>query len=334
MNTSGSRVKSVFERYFIEYIELWLSGLGVVLIWAIPQLITPEEGDRWRTTAITAILIGVIHGVIFWIIRRRRQKIKAHAQELIEQENARLEQRVWERTDQVRRLASELGMAEQRERHRLAVVLHDHVQQLLFSIQMRVQSLVRGTSHEAVAPDVEAMNNILGKAIDSTRELSLELSPPVLAGEGLDQALQWLAFHMSGLHQIDIRFENHAANAQVDEAMRVLLFQVVRELLARAVEDLRQSQQARNQLVSIMLEDNPDELKISVQGLQAHLEERSSPGGHRNIERLRERLYFVGGLVEEYHHAGQLPAIVITAPRSTQPPVGWREDSNVQRLHR
>lgn len=334
METSGSRIKSAIDRYFVEYIELWLSALGVLLIWAIPQLITPEEGDRWRTTAITAILVGVIHGVIFWIVRRRRQRIKAHAQEMIEQENARLEERVGERTNQVRRLASELGMAEQRERHRLAVVLHDHVQQLLFSIQMRVQSLVRGTSREAVAPDVQAINNILGKAIDSTRELSLELSPPVLAGEGLDQALQWLAYHMSGLHYLDIRFENHATDAQVDEAMRVLLFQVVRELLASAADDVPHIKPDRYPPVTVMLEDDPDELTITVQGLRTDVEEGSATGAHHRVDRLRERLYFVGGSVEEYHRAGQSLAIVITAPRSMQPPGGWREDSNVQRLHR
>jgi two-component system CheB/CheR fusion protein len=314
--------QTIFERVFLEYIELWLSALGLVLIWAIPQLLTPTEGDRWRITAITAIAIGIIHGILFWIVRRRRQKIKAQTHALIEQENARLEERVSERTCQLRNLAAELAMAEQRERHRLAVVLHDQLQQLLFSIQMRVQSLVKNSSGKAVVPGIDTVNMLLGKAIASTRNLSLELSPPVLAGEGLDQALQWLTFHMSDLHQLDVRFEARAEDPDVDEAMRVLLFQVVRELLASA------GGSSREEHVVVTLEDDPGHVKIYVEGVDLGLGRQPASGGSAAaLERLRKRLYFVGGQVEEQSQPGQAPRITITAPKTTQPPANRKQDN-------
>ena len=59
--------------------------------------------------------------------------------------NDTLERRVAERTEEARRLsmrlralAAELGQVEQRERRRLAQVLHDHVQQLIVAAQMRL----------------------------------------------------------------------------------------------------------------------------------------------------------------------------------------------------
>lgn len=313
---SESTLKSALDRIFVEHIELWLSALGLLFIWVIPELLSPLSQNRWRTTAFTAIAVGIIHGVIFWVVRRRRQRIKAQAQAIVEQENARLEERVQERTEQLRRLAAELGMAEQRERHRLAVLLHDQVQQLLFSVQMQLQSLLPG---EAAVPEIGAVNRLLGKAIASTRDLSVDLSPPVLAGEGLDQALQWLALHMDESRGLKVSFENRAADTNVDEAMRVLLFQVVKELLSGAAADRQPV---------IVLEDRPDRILICIKGLGASSTPPgagladSAPAGPDGavLSRLRERLYFVGGTIDVQSQSQPCNGIAIMAPRATEPP--------------
>ena len=39
----------------------------------------------------------------------------------------------------MRELASALALAEQRERRRISQILHDHVQQILYRVQMRTQ---------------------------------------------------------------------------------------------------------------------------------------------------------------------------------------------------
>ncbi len=58
-------------------IELLLSGLGLVVILAVPAVLRPEPRDWWRVTAITAIAVGVLHGVLFWLIRRRQRQARA-----------------------------------------------------------------------------------------------------------------------------------------------------------------------------------------------------------------------------------------------------------------
>ena len=66
--TSGNR--------FVDNIELWLSGAGIVVILGVPYLLNPSPSEFWRVAAITAIGVGLLHGVIFWVIRRRQRTIR------------------------------------------------------------------------------------------------------------------------------------------------------------------------------------------------------------------------------------------------------------------
>lgn len=63
-------------RGFINHIELWLSAVALVLIFGIPVLAGPEGLAFWRLTAVIAIAVGSVHGVIFWVVRRRQRQIR------------------------------------------------------------------------------------------------------------------------------------------------------------------------------------------------------------------------------------------------------------------
>lgn len=67
-------------RHFLDNIELWLSAAGVGVILAAPALISPvTSGDYWRVVAVTAVSVGVLHGVIFWMVRRRQRQLRSAA---------------------------------------------------------------------------------------------------------------------------------------------------------------------------------------------------------------------------------------------------------------
>ena len=63
-------------RAFINHIELWLSGVALVLIFGIPAAVGPGALQFWRLTAIVAIAVGTLHGVLFWVVRRRQRQIR------------------------------------------------------------------------------------------------------------------------------------------------------------------------------------------------------------------------------------------------------------------
>jgi signal transduction histidine kinase len=249
---------------FLDHIELWLSAFGLFVIWAVPSLFAPDE-TAWKVTALTAIIVGTLHGILFWVVRRRREKIRADASARIEALNRTLEKRVEERTRQVRDLASKLTMAEQKERRRIAQILHDELQQRLYGIQMKITFLLqdgaelvagqeehspskqpkrgeqaeRGEQTESLdqlLQHAEEVYKWIDDAIKTTRQLSVDLSPPVLKGEGLTDTLLWLTTQMKELHDLEIELKAEQAFHLPDHDMRVLLFNVVRELLVNVAK--------------------------------------------------------------------------------------------------
>lgn len=70
---------------FVNHIELWLSSVALVLIFGIPAVAGPSGVDFWRLTAIIAIAVGTIHGVIFWVVRRRQRQIRRDSIRKIQQ---------------------------------------------------------------------------------------------------------------------------------------------------------------------------------------------------------------------------------------------------------
>ncbi|HEX2995711.1 MAG TPA: PAS domain-containing protein, partial [Anaerolineales bacterium] len=140
---------------------------------------------------------------------------------------------------QVRALASELTVAEQAERHRVAQILHDDLQQRIFAIQMQLGFLkdaYEKNDLKAFEADFPQMETWLAEAIQVTRQLSVDLSPPILRGEGLVEAILWLASQMKDQYGLEVDIEANGESGQIDEKLRVLVFYAVRELLFNVVK--------------------------------------------------------------------------------------------------
>jgi hypothetical protein len=63
--------------FLLANIEIILSVLGLLIILAVPSIVNSQPDKFWEVTAITAVLVGLIHGIIFWLIRRRQRVIRA-----------------------------------------------------------------------------------------------------------------------------------------------------------------------------------------------------------------------------------------------------------------
>lgn len=70
---------------FIDHIELWLSGAGLVVIFGVPLLAGPSEHEFWQLIALLAVGVGVLHGFIFWAVRRRQRQIRRQSIHEIQQ---------------------------------------------------------------------------------------------------------------------------------------------------------------------------------------------------------------------------------------------------------
>jgi two-component system CheB/CheR fusion protein len=142
--------------------------------------------------------------------------------------------------EKIRSLAAELTIVEQEERHRISQVLHDDLQQRLFAIRAHLSMLKNENGAAAIHPEqninVDQIQSWLSEAINITRNLSVNLSPIVLQGDGLGEAVTWLASQMQEQHGLQVEVEATEDFNHMEEHMRVLLFQAIRELLFNVVK--------------------------------------------------------------------------------------------------
>ena len=160
----------------------------------------------------------------------RLQSLASHLERTVEE---RTEELV-ESQDRLRALAVELNLAEQRERKRIATEMHDHLQQLLVLGKLK---LAGGKRLAMGLPAVEKMihetDEVLAVALQYTRSLVAELSPPVLRDHGLGAGLRWLGGYMEK-YEMTVSVTVSEEEPTLPEDQAVLLFQSVRELLMNA----------------------------------------------------------------------------------------------------
>lgn len=137
----------------------------------------------------------------------------------------------------VRALTEALATAEQNERRRIAGILHDHLQQLVYGARVWAESLAaRDDVPEAATAVACRIVALLNDAMATTRSLTSTLDPPALRTKGLREALQWLARHFSRTHGFTVHLDLAGLPASSTEGMRTLVVTLVRELLFNAVK--------------------------------------------------------------------------------------------------
>jgi two-component system CheB/CheR fusion protein len=145
---------------------------------------------------------------------------------------------VAERTHQVEALTASLTLAEQQERQRVSHILHDDLQQLLYSLLMRMH-LVQRMAPADTAEQLCAIVAQLQQAVAVTRTLVTELNPPILATDGLPTALAWLADHMHQMYNLQVDLQVRSFCEPRNREIRTLLVQMVREVLFNVVKHSR-----------------------------------------------------------------------------------------------
>lgn len=136
---------------------------------------------------------------------------------------------------QLRQLATELTLAEQRERRRLARVLHDDLQQLMAAAKLRLAPL-RRDENESVRSAATEADGLLAQSIATSRTLAGELSPPILHDKGLVAAIEWLQRWMLEKHGLNIELSVDEEIVNMGEDVTAVMFHSVRELLFNCVK--------------------------------------------------------------------------------------------------
>jgi PAS domain S-box-containing protein len=216
------------------------------------------------------------------------------------------------RAEQLRRLTGELTLAEQRERRRVARVLHDHLQQLLVGARFRTSALGRGGGEGRVTRSAGEIEALLEEALAVSRTLTAELSPPILHEGGLGAGLGWLARWMGDRHGLTVDLSVEEPAQPLVDDVKVLLFESVRELLFNAVKHAA----ARTVNLDVSAADGMLGVTVadSGPGFDPAALGRLGESGGLGLFSIRERLGLIGGRVEIDSKPGQGSRIRLVVP--------------------
>ena len=236
----------------------------------------------------------------------------ARAEEEVRYLNATLEEQVSRRTEQVRHLSARLTRAEQEERRRIALVLHDDLQQQLAGLAITLGLLRRPSAPDPERALQAKAEEILADALALTRSLASELSPPALASKDFADTLRWLASRKQDQHQLDVAVEVDGACEVPDAGVRALLYHALRELLFNVVKHSgthRAEVHARRDGadVVVVVEDDGDGFDLA---------QAQADGGGLGLFSVRERIVMAGGRLDVDSESGRGTRVTMSLPAS------------------
>lgn len=245
--------------------------------------------EVWPLTlffALTGAAVGAVLGRLYHRLEEHRLRYQA----------------------QLRALAADISLVEERERRRLANELHEQVAQILATAQIRLGALTPEISSGSGQAALQEARDHVEESIRYIRSLTAELSPPVLYEMGFAAAVVWLARQIRDQHGIEVELQQHPIAWPPCDDRQILLYITVRDLLTYV------ARQAQPRVLKILMQPEGNHLRLRVEhdGVGVSDAGRDPPGFA--LFSIRERLDRIGGTVEVQSPPGQGTVITLSVP--------------------
>jgi len=162
----------------------------------------------------------------------------------------------------LRALAAELTLLEERERRVIATQLHDQLGAVLAMGKVKLATLLKAAAGTSFAAPLEEIHALVGEAVNETRSLTWELSPPVLYQLGLTAAIEWLCEETEKRNGLSVRFTQEGSPVELSDERRFLVFSAARELLLNVVKHA----EAKNVTIRLRWTDTAIESQVKDDG--------------------------------------------------------------------
>jgi signal transduction histidine kinase len=215
------------------------------------------------------------------------------------------------------RLYSQLCIkAQERERKRIALELHDDVAQPLLLLSQRLDMIASRPRTKLSQPfkeRVEELHILANEAIGRLRRCAQDLRPRILDDLGLIAALEWMADDLIKNQGIDARVEVMGTGQNLPDEVQLLLFRIAQE----ALSNIRRHAEASN--VWVTMEFGADKAILTVKDdgkgfkLPQRIEDLAGIG-KLGLAGMQERALLMGGQLRLQSEQGKGTTVVIETP--------------------
>ncbi len=304
------------------------------------------ESVLWKNKALGWTLLGIalaLEAVVIIlsvnIYRRKKSEAelenhKNHLEELVEQrtlelttanekmreeniERQKAENALRESEEILHQLSVRLLSAQEDERRRISVELHDELGQSLAALKLQLRALrskiTNGRAPEILVKECEELRDSINLIIENARRLSRDLSPVALDDLGIDPALDYLISNFSKLYHIDTRSDLIEINHFFDQNGQRMLYRILQEILNNigkhsGADHVFFQIEKKGGNVLLLVKDNGcgfDSAKV--------LNRKSLESG-MGLTAMAERVRTLGGTMEIYSELEQGTEIVVSVP--------------------
>ena len=214
---------------------------------------------------------------------------------------------------QLRSLASELSLVEERQRRCIATELSDYVGRTLSFCKNKLEVMTQSVLSGSIKASTDEIVDLIEQTIEYTKTLTFELGTPLLHEEGLESALKWLGYQYQKQLGLVFQFEDDLKPKPLSDETAVLLYQAVRELMINVSRHAK----AHNFKLSIERDYKRVRIEVKDDGIGfdgSQIDAHSSKTSGFGLFTIHERLKYLGGHFKIESKPGNGTHAVLIAP--------------------
>jgi len=227
-------------------------------------------------------------------------RVKERTGELIKM-NEQLKVEIEERKhaeEELRLVSSSLLKAQERERKRISLELHDELGQSLLALKLQISFIEKGLEEgqAELRSDCQAMLDQIVGLIGHVRRICKDLSPVILDDLGLTAGIRWLVENALKSHDIDTSLDIVNIDKLLTNEQQLLVFRIFQETFTNIVRHSCSS------LTSIIIRKQGGEISFVIEDNGKGFDVKEAMGRDlakrgMGLSSMEERAWMLGGSV-------------------------------------
>ena len=212
-------------------------------------------------------------------------------------------------------LSSQLLTAQEKERKRLSIELHDELGQSLMVLKLKLRSIreeLRNDQSGLIAQCDEVIGYIK-EVTENVRRLSMDLSPSILEDLGPSAAIQWLVDNFNKHYDIECSLEMMEIEKLFSQEYQITIYRIIQECLT----NIAKHAQATHVSISIKKKDGQVIFLLEDNGKGFNVKEilgKDLSKKGLGLSAMYERIRMIGASLDIWSQEGSGTKITFTIP--------------------
>lgn len=156
-------------------------------------------------------------------------------------------------------LTKEITLVEEKQKREIASNIHDNLSQSLVISKMKVNHLQKNAATADIEDDLDFIASHITDALENSRKITFELSPPVLYQLGIIEAINWLLEKLGEKHKIKFILITDLFSTKLNETKSILIYRCIQEILANSIKYSKASK------VTVHIKENKTNIIITIE---------------------------------------------------------------------